>query len=113
MSDCSTNAFKVPACSEQKTCGGCCKTCENGEHLLTIHCKVHHVTIGGESRCYCGGEDYVKRTDTIEQRYERLAQVVKGLLKVISQMLSGTPLVNTQYFEIKQKIKEIGVSVDD
>lgn len=67
----------------EKTCGGCCKACKNGEQLTSVHCEIHHVTIDGDSRCYCGGEDFVGRTDTLEQRCQQLEQMAREIYQII------------------------------
>lgn len=99
-----------------KTCGGCCKACKNGEQLTSVHCEIHHVTIDGDGRCYCGGEDFVGRTDTLEQRCQQLEQVAREMYRELESVTDRRLDCRTRddllsvYFG---KLYDLGVSLDD
>lgn len=125
MSDCSANAMKPK--EPPKTCGGCCKTCAHLDMPRLRVCTKHHYEIDPEGRCFCGGEDYVECTDTIDQRYQKLEQVAKDLYNYA--WCAWFMKINEQIPEVDKKLKEqeadsylrnerkqleaLGVSVDE
>lgn len=90
--------------------------------MLTIHCKVHHVTLDGESRCFCGGEDYVERTDTLEQHYQQLKRLTRHLWldyrKAFVNLcgLEGRMKIQREFTTAgkwRKMLEQLGVIVDD
>lgn len=85
MSDCSTQAM-MP--KKRRTCGTCahCEPsewyCDSKESEITFLVDVDDVDIP------CDGRGYQRRTDGLEERYERIAQVAREMLRYARIRLS-------------------------
>lgn len=96
MSDCSTNAFKVPACSEPKTCGNC-----------ALHDVCNQAI---EMPCVGWRED----AQSIEQRHERLADAAVELVWIIEAIRQPVdPVLTVKMARIRHELEALGVSLDD
>lgn len=116
MSDCSTQAM-VP--KERRTCGNC------GHGVQTnVFCRESDgSTAGLHSLGERGCRKWVGHTDTLEQRYERLAQVARSMYRVIAMFETRFEAEHYSPSEwapergaitksTKEQLEALGVSVD-
>lgn len=104
MSDCITQAMKP---KERRTCGTCAH-CEPSEwHCDSKASEYSWMVDVDDVDLPCGGYGYERRTDGLAERYERLAQVAKGMLDFVERA------EQMAYEEFREQLKALGVSVDD
>lgn len=59
-------------------------------------------------------DSWIERTDTLDQRYERLAQVAKEAMQYIEYLeLRHDAQPTSRKAQMYQQLKALGVSVDD
>ena len=112
MSDCSTHAMKP---KQPRTCGNC------GHGVQTnVFCRESDgKTAGLHSLGERGCRKWVARGDTLEQRYERLAQVAMQMRDWLFYYVETDPghvVVESdqdEVREIREAFDALGVSVDD
>lgn len=116
MSDCSTHAMEP---KQPRTCGNC------GHGVQTnVFCRESGgSTAGLHSLGERGCRKWTARTDTIEQRYDQLAQVARSMYRIIATYESRfegeyyspsewVPERGAVTRSTKEQLEALGVSVD-
>lgn len=125
MSDCSTNAWKTPACPEHKTCGNCGRS-----ERTNVFCRLSDGTTAGlhsidERACkrWVAGQnrpDVSHESDSAPdvslERYERLAQVAREMYAAlhINEHCSMEFIPDRgDCGSFRDQLEALGVSVDE
>ena len=105
MSDCSTEAMKMK--EPPKTCGNCVNECIHADKNTRTQWCIHYIP------------DY----DTLEQRYQQLSQVARGLYfqafawRAIDLLNEGFEdvdrIVDCELKPYSEQLEALGVNLDD
>ena len=112
MSDCNTNAMEP---KQPRTCGTCahCEPCE--WHCDSKESEYSWMVDVDDVDLPCGGYGYEHRSDGLVERYERLAQVAREMLRY-ARILLGEHWTEEDAKACKayeDELRALGVSVDD